>query len=529
MTSLGLATSPSAALTPVASQQRLATLDILRGFALIGILLMNIEWFSRPSIELGMLERNLVGADFITAWLVKVLVEGKFYKLFSLLFGMGFAVMLLRAQSHDRPFARLFSRRMLALFLFGLLHASLLWLGDILQAYAMGGMCLLGWMLLASRPRWPTLATPAFQLKLSLGLMVLPFLLMLGVGSVYVLSRDTQQMTQEWQERLQVEPLAEQMLADAKRDGRDLLADHADTTTAEEPTATLAPAQRLTQLAAERARDKAELQQSTQAEIAALTQPHFSVAVAFRAKQAIGELPFVVIMALFDLFPIFLFGYWLIITGRMRQPELHLPWFRALAGVGLLLGLVLSVGSVAIQYHPASRHVVIVGNAAGALFQVGQYVLAAGYLGLLVLLLQRPFWQRVTRSLAAMGRLALTHYLTHSLVLSLLFNGYGLGWYGQLSRAEQLWLVLAILLAQALLSPLWLRYFRFGPMEWLWRCITYWQWQPFRVSATISATTSATTSTNKPAPALVPMTESVLAGAATTVVELAPRSDSTTV
>jgi uncharacterized protein len=109
-------------LTPLKNFSRIHVMDLLRGFALIGILMMNIEWFNRPVSDLVSFDYNLTGFDWASSWLVKVFVEGKFYKLFSILFGMGFAIMLIRAQEADRKFGAWFTRRMLALFVFGMAH-----------------------------------------------------------------------------------------------------------------------------------------------------------------------------------------------------------------------------------------------------------------------------------------------------------------------------------------------------------------------------------------------------------------------
>ena len=87
---------------------------------------------------------------------------------------------------------------------------------------------------------------------------------------------------------------------------------------------------------------------------------------------------------------------------------------------------------------------------------------------------------RLTRPVAALGRMALSNYLGQSLIASLLFNGSGLGWDGQVTPGEALLIGLVIYGAQLVLSTLWLRAFRFGPLEWLWRSWTYGRWQPLR-------------------------------------------------
>ncbi|MFQ3199279.1 MAG: hypothetical protein ACI81A_003013, partial [Paraglaciecola sp.] len=108
--STSLITATPSPLIPVAPDQRINALDILRGFALIGILLMNIEWFGRPISSLGAIDVDLSGLDHAVGWLIRCFVEGKFYKLFALLFGMGFAVMLTQAMGKDRPFGAWLSR-----------------------------------------------------------------------------------------------------------------------------------------------------------------------------------------------------------------------------------------------------------------------------------------------------------------------------------------------------------------------------------------------------------------------------------
>ena len=144
------ATEPSATppgpapFTPVAENQRIEALDVVRGFALLGIFLMNIEWFNRPLATFNEgIPRGLTGADWLASWFIAYFVQGKFWTIFSLLFGMGFAVMLVRAERAGREFTQVYLRRILALGVFGALHFIYLWEGDILFSYAMGALALL--------------------------------------------------------------------------------------------------------------------------------------------------------------------------------------------------------------------------------------------------------------------------------------------------------------------------------------------------------------------------------------------------
>ena len=129
---------------PTSGSERIGLLDALRGLALLGIFLANIEWFTRPWQEFANgMAQGLSGLDHAAAWTVHVFVNGKFWILFSLLFGLGFAVMMERAQASGRS-ARIYLRRLAVLFAIGIAHALLVWVGDILHSYAIAGLLLLG-------------------------------------------------------------------------------------------------------------------------------------------------------------------------------------------------------------------------------------------------------------------------------------------------------------------------------------------------------------------------------------------------
>ncbi|HEX5756791.1 MAG TPA: hypothetical protein VFY12_10625, partial [Arenimonas sp.] len=166
--------SGSEALAPVSAGERIEAMDVLRGFALLGILLMNIESFVGPfSAALTGLDPGLQGADRWADALIYVLVQGKFWTLFSLLFGMGFAVMMQRAELAGRPFAGLYLRRTLVLLAIGAAHALLLWPGDILTFYALTAL-----LLLLCFRHTPTSRLP----KWGVGLYLAPMLLFFVMG-----------------------------------------------------------------------------------------------------------------------------------------------------------------------------------------------------------------------------------------------------------------------------------------------------------------------------------------------------------
>jgi len=189
----------SAGLAPISTPERIDVLDILRGFALIGVLLMNIEWFGRPISEITTFDSSLRGLDHAVGWLVRCFVEGKFYKLFALLFGMGFAIMLVRAKERGQPFTAWFSRRMIVLFAIGLLHMIFLWTGDILHDYAISGLLFLGLLNLFRRKRFRKFNNPKSFLKIGLIWLFLPLGISVLVGIWFGTFYDPADLQTRWE------------------------------------------------------------------------------------------------------------------------------------------------------------------------------------------------------------------------------------------------------------------------------------------------------------------------------------------
>ncbi|WP_238346046.1 DUF418 domain-containing protein [Luteimonas saliphila] len=407
---------PPLGLAPIDAAQRIQALDVVRGFALLGIFLMNIEWFTRPIQQMGSgIDPAATGADHAAAWLVYVFVQGKFWVLFSLLFGMGFAVMSTRG-GHGPRFRRVYARRCAALLGFGLLHAILLWSGDILHAYAIAGVLLLAFGEIDNRVR----------LWLGAGLYA-------GIALLVV--------------------LAGLLLSALPADARAGFAEMAD-----EMDATAAAAARVFaeggywQATAQRASDFATVS----------------------AQGLLMMLP----LAL----AVFLIGAWLVRAGRMDDVRAQRGWFARLALWMLPLGGVFVALSLAIGTRFDGMREAGPMMLANGLMLLGSLPLALGYLALLVLGLGTPVLSRPLSWLAPAGRMALTHYLLQSLVASTLFYGYGFGLWGQVGRAGQVLMVLAMFALQVAASHWWLARFRFGPMEWLWRWIGYGTRPPMRIA-----------------------------------------------
>ncbi|MDT0604414.1 DUF418 domain-containing protein [Thalassotalea castellviae] len=481
-------------LSPVEHINRIQVMDLLRGFAIIGILFMNIEWFNRPINDLLSFDLKLTGLDWAASWLVKVFIEGKFYRIFSLLFGMGFAVMLLKAQAANKPFGAWFSRRMLVLFILGICHLIFLWNGDILHDYAVGGMLLLGVVFLLRTKRFAKRNHPNTYLKIALWIMALPLFIAIAVSLFFGITRTHQIMTQDWREQTTVIEQSEVQLNSIKEQAKRhaLSAPELDTSTPiEENSKTeqqepnyedLTPEEKIAHQIESRVDHKLEMEQKHNAETEAFTQSKYAVATQFRIKQAMFSLKITPVMAIFICLPLFLIGYWLVASERITKPESHQNFFNILCWGGLIIGVIVNISGTYIVLHPATQGAIELEVIGEILQYYGQLILSLGYLALMVKLSQKRQFLKYFSWLSPLGKMALTNYITHSIILTSIFYGYAGGMFGQIARAEQMLIVVAIIFGQVLFSKLWLNYFKFGPLEWIWRSLTYLTWQPLRRS-----------------------------------------------
>lgn len=404
--------SSGAVLAPTGVHERIGLLDGLRGLALAGIFVVNIEWFSRPWQEFGNgMAQGLVGADHAVAWLVHVLVAGKFWVLFSLLFGIGFALMMERVQASGRP-VRLYLRRLAVLFALGIAHALLVWVGDILHAYAIAALGLL--LMRGLSPR----AQLGIGLALYLGLYALSLL-----GGLAMMAMPMDQ------------PEIRQLLADGVRDGEAAAAVYAGGGFAD--------------ITAQRARD-------------------FSMLLA----NAFGVVP----LAL----AVFLVGSWLFRSGRIADVAGHRRFFVRMTVWCLPLGLALTLASAWLSTGHADGFYNPRWVFASSLHGLGALPLTLGGVAALALAWQGDAGRRVLGTLAPAGRMALTNYLLQSVIAALVFYGYGLAMWGRIGHAGMVALALAVFALQVLASRWWLARYRFGPLEWVWRWLTYGRRPPMR-------------------------------------------------
>lgn len=474
-------TEKVAVLTPIAQSKRIDALDILRGIALVGILLMNIEWFNRPLTNLIGFDHSLTGIDHAAGWLIRCFVEGKFYKLFALLFGMGFAVMLLRAKEVGRPFGAWFTRRMIALWVLGIIHMVFLWGGDILHDYALAGLMLLLWVYILQKPNFQQYDNPRSYLKLAAIWLFLPvfFSIVGGIGAGVFMDHKSTLAT--WDEEQEI-AIAVAMQLELPQEALELITEESiednPSLNNDSKASELTPVEEKIKEQVAYQRDAIENEEK---ETVAFTEGSYWQATQYRLEFLAFMLPFSPLFAFAMLIPIFILGFWFVASKRIINYKDYMPMYTLMRNIGLPLGVFLNVAGVLLLQQPSAEISMVITSIGEMIFFVGQYILTAGYLGLVICMLADEKWHSRLAKFAPMGKMALTNYLMHSVILTSIFYGYAGGQFGLVSRSTQVLIVLVIIVFQMLASRWWLARFRFGPMEWLWRSITYKKLQPMYI------------------------------------------------
>jgi uncharacterized protein len=394
---------------PVRPAERILTLDIIRGFALLGIFVMNMPYMS------GSFHAGADGAVLWPAWwdqaalrIRDVLFDGKFNSMFSFLFAIGFTIQLARLeQRQPGSFTAIYVRRVLLLLLFGLIHACLIWAGDVLHIYALFGLLLLlirGW-----------------SDRTIVGAIGMCLLYPSFVSALRLLTRSSEDV-----ERLVAVEQAHEASNNAAFGAGSFL-------------------------------DAAV--ESTRETILFYTDP--------------TALPFTFWFYV-TIATTMLLG---LLAGRhqwIQRANEHLPlvrrvqWWSLLAGVGC--GVVVAIGNVVTEPFTPSPLKILTSTC----YAVARVSLMMFYVATIVRLAANERWRRRLRPIAAAGRMPLTNYLLQSVIGTFIFYGWGLGLWGQVGYALQLALAFAVFfLLQVPLSVWWFRHFSYGPMEYVWRVLTY--------------------------------------------------------
>ncbi|MCW5981687.1 MAG: DUF418 domain-containing protein [Bryobacteraceae bacterium] len=390
---------------PTTVQERVREIDVLRGVALFGIIAANMRGFMAPAAVYHKPLAMWTGTgDRVAQGLIDCFVTGKFITLFALLFGLGFAIQMGRADERGEPFGSLHARRMAALAAIGAAHAFLVWWGDILLSYAAMGFVLL---LFRERPQeeaalWAIVlyAFPVFVLAVSAAAS-------LAGAPAAAAPPDTGVEALQRTIRIYADGTYRQMLA-------------------------------------ERAREWREFNESAPFDLARILS-------------------------------LFLCGMYVWRAGILQNLAAWQPALRRAAIWGAAIGVPGNAAYVLAEQllqadlaepTPATAALAVVSS-------ISVPALSLAYACGVILLFQRERWRRRLMPCAAVGRMALTNYLLQSIVCTALSYGYGLGLFGRVGPLAGLAPTAVIYLGQAVLSEAWLRRFRYGPAEWLWRAITY--------------------------------------------------------
>lgn len=424
-------------LGPVSSTERISSLDVLRGVALLGILLMNIAGFGLvfmayvdPTVQGGSEGANLF------VWVMNnMFFEGTMRALFSMLFGVGMVLMTSRmiGRGGGIEVADIYYRRTIWLLIFGLIHGYLiLWTGDILFAYGLWGLFLFPFR--NTKPK-----------KLIIAVVVLT---LIGVALQFGKYTEITKYKAQY-EAAQV--YGEEDLPKELKEGKEAWEG----------------------LSAELKPDMEKIAEDTQS----MHKGYLELVMFLAPVNRMMQTTFNYDYNPWDVLAMMLLGIALfkmgVITAQLKTKTYLLM---VLLGYGI---------GIPVNYYETT--IILEDNfsilsffESGLTYPFGRIAMSFGHIGLVMIFCKLNILGFLRISLAAVGRMALTNYIMHSVICAFVFTGIGFSLFGKLQRHELYYVVLAIWIFQLIASPIWLKYFRFGPLEWLWRTLTYKKTQPFR-------------------------------------------------
>jgi uncharacterized protein len=421
---------------PLANSERILPLDIMRGFVLCGILLMNITGFglagaySDPTVSGGSTGWNLY------AWITtNMFFEGTMRALFSLLFGVGSYIILDRLNKKDAGIkaADIYFRRLTWMLVFGLIHGYLLlWIGEILYDYAIMGFLLFSFRNMAPKK------------------LVLSALLLFAIGTCWTYKdyRDDKKLVANV-------ALAQTTTAQGKELSKELK----DATTKWEKIQERRSPEHI-----------AEVNENRR-------QGYLHLVPYLAARNMESDTTEMYRYDLWDILSMMLLGIaffkWNMLSGNKSY-----RFYGLMVVSGYTIGLTTNYFEVStIISHNFSF---LAFSKTNVSYDLGRVTMAIGHIGLIMIFTKLPILNWLKLRIAAVGKMALTNYIMHSLICMVIFTGVGFGLFGKLQRYELYFVVFSVWLLQLILSPLWLKYFHFGPIEWLWRKLSYQYKPPFR-------------------------------------------------
>lgn len=414
---------------PTQVEVRITALDVARGIALCGILLMNITLFGLPyAYSDPTISGGATGAD-LWAWITATMFfEGTQRGLFSLLYGAGIAIMTASLDRSSRPHAHdLWFRRNLWLVVFGLIHGFLLlWTGEILFYYGITALFVYG---LRNE-------SPRTLISLAIGGLLFNAAWN-GLDTYNALEKHRAFVT-----------------ADSLRTAGDSL-------TSEQK----GQIEAWEGLVKEFKPDSARIQKDVEAK-----QGSYLDIVTFQAPRHSRYQAWSLYRYFFDVWSMMLIGIALLRMGIITAARPPATYWKMVFG-GYAVGLTVNYIEVAALLRADFSPLSILET--GISYDLGRLAMTVGHLGLIMLFCRSGWIPWLQRGLSALGRMAFTNYIMHSIICAFVFYGFGFGLYGELRRHQLYYVVGAIWLFQLIVSPLWLARYRFGPLEYVWRWLTY--------------------------------------------------------
>ncbi|MCF6130055.1 DUF418 domain-containing protein [Flavobacterium sp. AS60] len=410
--------------TPIKTHERELFMDALRGFAILGIFVANLNFLSLyQGSDKAVSPWLLPGSDDVMSFFHHLFIEGKFYSIFSLLFGWGIALQIKRGLDKGADALPTVKRRLLFMLLLGAMHL-LIWIGDIVFFYALLGFLLLPFRKFSNK----TLLITAAILILS------PILLYWLKMTFPVLNYPAELMNQTGTE------LREKLIGINDEASRNDFLQHAGWF------------------------------DHLKRNICGIFYRYGYLFFVSRIPKVLG---------------MFLIGY---VIGRsdfyknLVQNKKIVYWT---IGLGLLIGLPANYQLA--QYMSASGDdyfdLKINGWYETIAYALGVAPLALAYVGMLMLSFQTTVGNKILLLISPVGKMAFSNYLMHSLIGNFVFLGAGLGYMGQVGPVYLTFFAIVVFVFQIILSTIWLKYFQYGPIEWVWRSLTYNKTQPIRVNS----------------------------------------------
>jgi len=427
---------------PVSQSDRIIIIDALRGVAILGILLMNIPGFALPEPVYG--DPSVLNEwgtiNYKTWYFIEWFMEGSQRALFSMLFGAGIILFITNKEKKSEGLypADYFFRRQIWLLIFGLFHAFvLLWFWDILFHYACVGMIMF-----------------AFR-RLSPKALIIGALLCL----VFQTAREN---------------------VDAYRDRKMIykgeMVAKMDTTVTklnDQQKEDLGAMTGFKEKVSQEGKEK-KMKKSVKA-----MQGSYGELYEYQSNRSFQVEVFYLYYGIWDILIFMLLGMAFFKNGILTgKASAKIYWSLMIGGLGI--GLVLSYFRLQPMIDYKFDIFNYTKNVKFEFYQLSRVFRAIGILGLIMLLFTSGWFKWLVNLFRPVGQMAFTNYLMQSIICGIIFYGIGFGMFGKLQRFEIYYVVAGVYIFQIIVSHIWLRFFRFGPLEWAWRSLTYWKRQPFK-------------------------------------------------